>query len=178
MTSRADILAKYIKATDGRPVGDPNTWGGPQSPALANDWLQYLTGRRLYVPGHAIQWADAVDEHGGPTGDELNASLTVLSTVATFYPAEVHHRAVYVPPEVGDIVVFRTVDGFPGTLGIYLEHGPRGWTVYTQGHMQKVLPAARFYLTTGLHHAVGWWRVRPECIHSAHGYTHEWQVPA
>lgn len=173
MTTRADILDSYIEATHGKPVGEPYTWGGPQSPALANDWLQYITGRDIHVPGHAIQWADAVDEAGHATGDELNASLTALTTVATFYPPVVHHRAIPVPPQVGDIVVFKTIDGFPGTLGIYLNHDRRGWTVYTQGHMSQYLPADRFYLTWKLHEPVGWWRVRPETIHWSHGYTQE-----
>lgn len=175
MASRADILHRYITVTEGKPVGDDQHWGGPQAPALANDWLQYLTGRPdLYVPGHAIQWATAVDADGVPTGDRLNAAIEVLDSIARFYPARPHRRAVAVPPQPGDLIVFSNIAGFPGTLGLYLNHDDEFWDVYTQGIIDGYLPASRFQLPVPNNKPLGWWRVDERNIHAAHGYDYSW----
>lgn len=174
--TRSDILENYIEATHGLPVGDDSNWGGPQSPALANDWLQYITGRNLVVPGNAIDWLRATAADAEP--DKPNQVIEALTSVATFYPAVVHRRALAVPPQPADLIVFRVRGTDHGTLGLYLDHDRHGWTVYTQGSLSTYLPAERFYLSSKLNQALGWWRVRPECIHAAHGFTHDWQVPA
>lgn len=180
---RETLLFQYAQHLKGHAIDlRGGTFGTPQSPALANDYLRYIAGPNApYIPANAADWAgtaagEILSGYHDPEPDPQ------LRPWATWTPgpytrgrrARPRHRTENWEPTPGAIVVFDSISDPYGTLGIYTNHTRADlplndtWTVYTQGpwlFTEMSLPALR-------NMPLGWWTVTDHRLLSEHQYKH------
>lgn len=163
LQTRLALLDEYIKLTQGKVI-DPYGPNAPSAPALAQHYLQFMTGHPLpHIPGDAFQWA-------GKEAGRILAGLTPHPRTgsrpepwATFTPSPlVNPRAhkMELWPTPGDLMVFdrNARQGNPwGTVGIHVEQdfNPDVWAVYSQGFG----PPAVLTIDASYLKPLGWWHI-------------------